>query len=78
MALPLTGIVPGTYIARATVKVGADTVSQVMREVEVRQGSRPETAAPAAPALFDPREVVNAAFVPQFDGQSFCGTPVKL
>jgi VWFA-related protein len=66
VALPLTGITPGTYVARATVKVGAETVSQVMREVEVRQGTRPETAAPGAPAAFDPREIVNAAFTREY------------
>jgi VWFA-related protein len=70
VALPLTGIAPGTYVARATVKVGADTVSQVMREVEVRQGSRPETGAVAATAVFDPREIVNAAFAREYVRQT--------
>jgi len=62
MELPLTGVTPGTYVARATVKVGPDTVSQVVREVEVRQGQRPRAADEAMPAAFDPRELVTGTF----------------
>jgi hypothetical protein len=66
VALPLTGITPGPYVARATVKVGGDTVSQVVREVEVRRGMRPDPSADDSPAAFDPRDVVNAAFAREY------------
>ncbi|MGE5244911.1 MAG: VWA domain-containing protein [Betaproteobacteria bacterium] len=61
IALPLTGIAPGTYVAHAAVKIGSDTVSEVMREVEIREGSRPAVADDTTEA-FDPHEVVNGAF----------------
>jgi VWFA-related protein len=61
VALPLTGVVPGVYIARARVTVGQDTVTEVAREVDIRQGERFRDAdAEPAPA-FDPREIVNGA-----------------
>ena len=66
IALPLTGVTPGSYVARATVKVGGETVSQMVREVEVRLGIRPDAAADDPPAAPDPRGVVNAAFTREY------------
>src|SRR6185295_10803012 len=56
--LPLQGVTPGTYLARARVTVGADTVSEVAREIEIHQGARP-AADDARATPFDPREIVN-------------------
>ncbi len=65
ITLPLNGVTPGAYLARARVRIGNDTVSEVMREVDVRRGTRPaEAAEPAAP--FDPGQVVNAAFAREY------------
>jgi VWFA-related protein len=66
VALPLTGITPGPYVARATVKVGGETVSQVARDVEVRLGIRPDPSADDSPAAFDPRDVVNGVFAREY------------
>ncbi len=66
MELPLAGVTPGAYVARATVKVGQDTVSQVVRDVEVRQGQRPQATEEAIPAAFDPHDVVNGAFAQNY------------
>jgi VWFA-related protein len=66
LELPLQGVAPGAYVARATVKVGSDTVAEVVRDVEVRAGQRPSDAETAAAESFDPREVVNAAFAQEY------------
>lgn len=66
VTLPLDGVTPGPYVARATVKVGGETVSQVVRDVEVRLGSRPGATADQPPAAFNPRDVVNAAFAREY------------
>jgi hypothetical protein len=63
--LPLQGVASGTYLARARVMLGPDTVTEVVREVEVRQGQRPVNLADE-PAPFDPRDIVNAAFARQY------------
>src|SRR5262249_19042937 len=61
VALPLTGVAPGVYIARARVTVGQDTVAEAAREVDIRHGERPLDAEAEPPAAFDPREIVNGA-----------------
>jgi len=61
VALPLAGIAAGTYIARARVTVGADTATEVAREIEIRHGQRPPDADVEPPVAFDPREIVNGA-----------------
>ena len=68
LELPLQGVTPGTYIARARVTVGADTVTEVVREIEIRQGERPadlQTGHERA-AAFDPREIVNGALAREY------------
>jgi hypothetical protein len=60
--LPLSGVAPGTYVARARVLVGPDTVTQVVRDVEIRQGERPAAEEEAV----DPREIVTGAFARQY------------
>jgi Tfp pilus assembly protein PilF len=68
VALPLSGVTPGMYLARATVKVGNDTVSEADREIEVRAGSRPAVAE-VTPA-FDPRDVVDGSFAREYVEQT--------
>jgi hypothetical protein len=67
LELPLGGVAPGAYIARARVMVGTDTALEVMREVEIRSGERPPrtldrrtTLTSGGPSAdrFDPHEVV--------------------
>lgn len=45
--LPLSGVSPGEYLVRATVRKGTDTVAELLRDVTVHPGQRP----PAAPAV---------------------------
>lgn len=66
IALLLTGITPGTYVLRATMKAGADTLSQVAREIDVRYGRRPAAGEPAEPTPFDPQIIVHGAFARTF------------
>jgi VWFA-related protein len=63
--LPLPGVTPGTYVARARVAVGPDTVTEVLREVEIRRGERP-AAAVAGEVTVDPRDIVTGAFARQY------------
>jgi VWFA-related protein len=58
VALPLASVAPGTYVARARVLSGPDTVAQVVRDVEIRQGARPDSVDEALQAVFDPQAVV--------------------
>jgi VWFA-related protein len=60
--LPLGTVAPGAYVARATVKVGADTVAESDREVEIHAGARPAADAASAADAFDPVEIATAAF----------------
>jgi VWFA-related protein len=59
-ALPLQGIAPGDYLARAIVRAGGETVGDLVRQVEVLEGSAAPAATPAAgpPAMPDPREIL--------------------
>jgi len=63
--LPLRGVTPGTYLARARVTVGPDTVSEVAREIDIRPGERPASADEPA-AAFDPREITNGALAREY------------
>lgn len=61
--VPLDGVTPGTYLARARVMAGRDTAAEVVREVDIRSGRRPTVQAAAdLDAPFDPRDVVEGAF----------------
>jgi VWFA-related protein len=65
--LPLDGLAPGAYVARATVMVGRETIADVLREVEIRPGPRPAAREePAAAAAFDPHELVKGALAQAF------------
>ncbi len=65
LELPLEGIAPGTYVARAVVRVGDDTVGEAVREVDVRAGTGPG-AIDADAEPFDPREIVNGALAREY------------
>jgi VWFA-related protein len=53
--LPLAAIPPGEYLVRATVRDGRGTITELLRDVTVRAGSRTAaTVAPVVPARFDP------------------------
>lgn len=56
--LPLEGVTPGEYLVRATVRNRGDTVTELLRDVTVRPGSRPPAAPPVAFARFEPRSLL--------------------
>jgi VWFA-related protein len=70
--LPLQAVAPGAYLARARVMVGPDTVSQSVREVDIRAGRRPAYAAPGEDgehdrrAGFDPRAIAESTIARDF------------
>jgi len=61
--LPLEGVAPGLYLARATVRTGAETATELLRDVVVMEGTRPEPPAPLSPAVFDPSAVLHGELV---------------
>jgi hypothetical protein len=59
---PLSGIAPGEYLMRATVRDKRDTVTELLRDVTVRAGTRPAPApAPAVSTRFDPLAVLHGS-----------------
>jgi hypothetical protein len=70
--LPLRGVAAGTYLARARVQSGGETVAEVVREVELRAGERPAAAAAAdtASAAFDPGAVTDGIVARRFVGNA--------
>jgi VWFA-related protein len=56
--LPLKGIAPGSYVARATVRAQGETVTELEREVVVLPGTAPPEATPVARALPKPVEIL--------------------
>ena len=56
--LPLGGVPPGQYLARATVRTQRETAAELLRDVVVVEGTRPEPPPPPPPAAFDPAVVL--------------------
>lgn len=77
--LPLQGIAAGAYLARARVTVGADTVTELVREVEVRQGEHPAADDGPDTAPLDPREIANGALAREFAKKvGEAGSPIAV
>jgi VWFA-related protein len=72
LALPLQAVLPGHYLARARVVVGPDTVSQSVREVDIRPGRRPareganERETTDREPGFDPRAIAESTIARDF------------
>jgi len=66
LELPLQGIAPGRYVARARVMVGPDTAAEVERDVDVRAGERPADPVDDETATFDPTAIAGGAVARQF------------
>ena len=66
LELPLQGVAPGAYLARARVMSGSDTASEVVREVEIRAGTHPAAVDEADAAAFDPKAIVDGMLARQF------------
>ncbi|HEY2432581.1 MAG TPA: VWA domain-containing protein [Vicinamibacterales bacterium] len=59
---PLTDVPAGAYVAHVTVSAGGETVADLTRAIDVREGTAPATAAPSAPEL-QPRDVLDSDYV---------------
>jgi VWFA-related protein len=62
--LPLGGIAPGEYVVRATVRNGNDVVTELLRDVTVRSGTRP--AAAVVSTRFEPLDVLRGDIARRF------------
>jgi hypothetical protein len=59
LALPLSGVAPGQYLARATIRNGNETVTELLRDVTVKAGPRPALTEESVVARFDPRDLLD-------------------
>lgn len=66
--LPLEGVPPGQYLARATVRSGRESVAEILRDVIVAPGSRPSAATAPAPPAVDPAAVLEGEIARQYLG----------
>lgn len=68
--LPIESVAPGVYLARVRVLAGPDTLTEVVRQVDVRHGRRPqEPDTSDQSAQFDPRDVASGAVAKNFAAQ---------
>jgi tetratricopeptide (TPR) repeat protein len=70
-ALPLTGVAPGAYVARATVTDGSEEVATVSRQLDVRVGAAPVVAA----AAVDPRNAAQSPIFARAKGEWVTAAP---
>jgi VWFA-related protein len=63
--IPLNGVPPGDYVARARVRSRGETVTEVMRQVEVVGGAPPVEAA-AAPERVTPKMILSGDLARRF------------
>ena len=61
-SMPLTGVAPGSYVARVEVKAGSESIADLSREVDVASGTAPAPP-PPPPAPFRSADVLNGDFV---------------
>ena len=61
-SMPLTGVAPGSYLARVDVKAGDESIADLSREVDVSTGAAPPAPA-AVPAALRPFDILNGDFV---------------
>ena len=71
-SLPLTGMAPGAYVARAHVQDGHDEVATLTRQLDIVEGAAPP---PPPPPAADPRMVAQGALFKQAKGEWFTATP---
>jgi VWFA-related protein len=62
--LPLAGVMPGEYLVQATVHDRGNTVTELLRDVTVRAGTRPPVA--TAAARFQPLDVLRGETIRRF------------
>ena len=70
-SVPLTGVQPGAYVARAIVRDGSEEVASVTRQLDVMAGSAPPVIAPPA----DPRNVAHGPLFARAQGEWVTSAP---
>ncbi len=65
VVIPLEGVVPGDYVARARVRARGETVVELMRQVEV-VGGPPPAATPLPPSTVTPAMILSGELARRF------------
>jgi tetratricopeptide (TPR) repeat protein len=71
-SLPLSGVTPGGYVARAVIRDGATEVTTVTRQLKIVAGTAPPASAPAAA---DPRVVARGPVFKRAQGEWVTAEP---
>jgi VWFA-related protein len=71
-SVPLAGVAPGAYVARARVRDGQEDVATVTRQLQIVDGAAPPAAAPPAA---DPRAVAQGAIFARAKGEWVTAAP---
>jgi len=71
-SVPLSGVTPGAYVARATVRDGATDVTTVTRQLQIVEGTTPPASAPPAA---DPRVVAQGPIFKRAQGEWVTADP---
>jgi len=71
-SVPLSGVTPGAYVARATVRDGATDVTTVTRQLQIIEGTPPPASAPPAA---DPRVVAQGPRFTRAQGEWVTADP---
>jgi VWFA-related protein len=71
-SLPLTGVAPGAYVARAHVQDGKDEITTLTRQLDIVAGTAPP---PPSPPAADPRLVTQGALFKRAEGEWVTAPP---
>ncbi|HEX4566067.1 MAG TPA: VWA domain-containing protein [Vicinamibacterales bacterium] len=71
-SLPLSGVTPGAYVARAVVRDGAKDITTVTRQLQIVDGTAPPASAPPAA---DPRVVAQGPIFKRAQGEWVTAEP---
>jgi tetratricopeptide (TPR) repeat protein len=66
VSVPLDGVRPGDYVARARVRARGETIAEILRQVEVVDGTPPAEAPPAPAARVTPRMILGGELSRRF------------
>jgi VWFA-related protein len=66
VSIPLDGVKPGDYVARARVRARGETVTEVMRQVEVAGGAPPAGPPPPPPERVTPKMILGGDLARRF------------
>jgi len=76
-AVPLDGVPPGDYIARATLRARGETVTEVVRQFVLSAAAAPPAAAPPVVERVTPAVILSGELARRFVGGVGAGAPEK-